>query len=66
MAGDTAREAISNEVKELRRANRELKQVVAETVLQNRVLKKSLMVSCAKTRSTGIVCYTEKVAPHGR
>src|SRR5210317_964720 len=43
LAGDTIREATSNEVKELRRENRELKQVVAETVLANRVLKKSLM-----------------------
>jgi transposase len=32
LAGDTIREATSNEVKELRRENRELKQVVAETV----------------------------------
>jgi transposase len=45
LAGDTIREATSNEVKELRRENRELKQVVAETVLHNRVLKKSLMDS---------------------
>ena len=45
LAGDTVREATSNEVKELRRENRELKQVVAETELHNRVLKKSLMDS---------------------
>jgi transposase len=45
LAGDTIREATSNEVKELRREKRELKQVVAETVLHNRVLKKSLMDS---------------------
>ena len=45
LAGDTVREATSNEVKELRKENRELKQVVAETVLHNRVLKKSLMDS---------------------
>ena len=43
LSGDTVREATSNEVKELRRENRELKQVVAETMLRNRVLKKSLM-----------------------
>ena len=42
LSGDTVREATSNEVKELRQENRELKQVVAETVLRNRVLKKSL------------------------
>lgn len=45
LSGDTVREATSNEVKELRKENRELKQVVAETVLHNRVLKKSLMDS---------------------
>ena len=42
LAGDTVREATSNEVKELRAENRELKQVVAEITLDNRVLKKSL------------------------
>lgn len=45
LAGDSVREATSNEVKELRKENRELKQVLAETLLHNRVLKKSLMDS---------------------
>ena len=40
--GDTVREATSVEVKELRGENRELKEVVAELTLKNRVLKKSL------------------------
>jgi transposase len=40
--GDTIREANSNEVSELRRENEELKQIVAELSLKNRVLKKSL------------------------
>ena len=40
--GDTVREATSNEVKVLRLENRELKEVVAEMMLKNRVLKKSL------------------------
>ncbi len=40
--GDTVREATSDEVKVLRSENRELKEVVAEMVLKNRVLKKSL------------------------
>ena len=44
LAGDSVREATSNEVKELRKENRELK-VLAETLLHNRVLKKSLMDS---------------------
>jgi len=52
LAGDTVREATSNEVKDLRAENRELKdlraenrelkEVVAEVTLKNRVLKKSL------------------------
>jgi len=42
LAGDTVREATSTEVKELRAENRELKEVVAEITLKNRVLKKSL------------------------
>lgn len=40
--GDTVREATSDEVKVLRSENRELKEVVAEMTLENRVLKKSL------------------------
>ena len=40
--GDTMREANSDEVSELRRENEELKQLVAELSLDNRVLKKSL------------------------
>ena len=43
LAGDTVREATSDEVKDLRAENRELKEVVAEITLKNRVLKKSLM-----------------------
>jgi len=42
LAGDTLREATSDEVKDLRSENRELKEVVAEITLKNRVLKKSL------------------------
>ncbi len=42
MAGDNGREATSPEVKDLRSENRELKEVVAEITLKNRVLKKSL------------------------
>ena len=40
--GDTLREANSDEVGELRKENQELKQLVAELSLKNRVLKKSL------------------------
>ena len=45
LAGDTAREATSTEVQDLRRQNSQLKHVVAETVLENRILKKSLVAS---------------------
>ena len=40
--GDTIREASSNEVADLRDENVQLKQLVAELNLNNRVLKKSL------------------------
>ncbi len=42
LAGDTAREATSEEVKGLRRQAGELKEVVAELMLENRLLKKSM------------------------
>lgn len=42
LAGDTKREATSAEVSSLRSQNDQLKQLVAELVLDNRVLKKSL------------------------
>ena len=41
LAGDTARAASSEEVKELRREASALKEVVAELTLENRLLKKS-------------------------
>ncbi|MCK7614939.1 IS3 family transposase [Roseibium sediminicola] len=40
LAGDTARAATSNEVKDLRRESRDLKEVVAEQALELRLLKK--------------------------
>ena len=42
LKGDTIREANSDEVSELRKENEQLKQLVAELSLKNRVLKKSL------------------------
>jgi len=42
LAGDTAREATSDEVKSLRREATGLKEVVAELMLENRLLKKSM------------------------
>jgi len=42
LQGDTVREANTEEVKQLRSDNDELKQIVAELSMKNRVLKKSL------------------------
>ncbi len=44
LAGDTKREATSTEVTELRQENEQLKQAVAEMLLKNRFLKKTLNV----------------------
>ncbi len=43
LAGDTAREATSDEVKGLRKEAVALKEVVAELTLENRLLKKSMI-----------------------
>jgi transposase len=43
LAGDTERAATSNEVKDLRRETRDLKEVVAEQALELRLLKKSMI-----------------------
>jgi transposase len=43
LAGDTARAATSNEVRDLRRQAQELKEVVAEQALELRLLKKSMI-----------------------
>jgi transposase len=43
LTGDTKRQATSSEVAELRQENEQLKQVVAELLLNNRVLKKSAL-----------------------
>ena len=43
LAGDTAREATSDEVRHLRRESLALKEVVAELTLENRLLKKSMI-----------------------
>ena len=43
LAGDTAREATSDEVKGLRKEAVVLKEVVAELTLENRLLKKSMI-----------------------
>ena len=43
LAGDTARAATSDEVKQLRNEARDLKEVVAEQALELRLLKKSMI-----------------------
>ena len=43
LAGDTQRQATSNEVKDLRRETQSLKELVAELSLENRLLKKSMI-----------------------
>ena len=43
LAGDTARAATSDEVKDLRREVQALKEVVADLTLENRLLKKSMI-----------------------
>jgi transposase len=43
LAGDTARQATSNEVKALRAEARDLKEALAEQMLENRLLKKSMI-----------------------
>ena len=43
LAGDTARAATTDEVKDLRREAQELKEVVAEQALELRLLKKSMI-----------------------
>lgn len=45
LTGDTKREASSSEVSDLRQENEQLKQALAELLLKNRVLKKSLVNS---------------------
>src|SRR5210317_2267871 len=43
LAGDTARQATSEEIKDLRREMRDLKELVAELSIENRLLKKSMI-----------------------
>ena len=42
-ADDTAREATSDEVKELKAEARQLKETLAEVLIENRLLKKSVL-----------------------
>jgi transposase len=51
LAGDTARAATSNEVKDLRREVRDMKVLVADLALENRLLKKCM----ARPRSASVL-----------
>jgi len=59
LAGDTARAATTDEVKELRREANALKEVVAELTLENRLLKPRL-------RRTSGWSYINPLADRGR
>ena len=43
LAGDTSRAATTDEMKDLRRESRDLKECVADLTLENRLLKKSMI-----------------------
>jgi transposase len=43
LAGDTAREATSDEVKQLRAESSALKETLGELLMENRLLKKSML-----------------------
>ena len=47
LAGDTAREATSDEVKAIQAQARQLKELLAELLLENRLLKKSVLADGA-------------------
>jgi transposase len=53
LLGDTAREATAPEVQGLRQENTRLKQALAETVLENRLLKKSVTGSGSEDDTCG-------------
>ena len=53
MLGDTTREATAPEVQGLRQENTRLKQALAETVLDNRLLKKSVTGSGSEDDTCG-------------
>ena len=77
LAGDTKRQATSDEVSDIRRENEQLKQVVAELLLKNRALKKSALggetsvrssrgASLTKYRGTIAVTASRSVSPASR
>ena len=53
LSGDTARQASSGEVKDLRREMHDLKEALAEQVLENRLLKKNMLGLLTRLRQLG-------------
>ena len=53
LAGNTKREATSSKVTDLRAENEQLKQAVAEILLKNRYLKKTLNVADSESSDNG-------------
>jgi len=53
LVGDTSREATAPEVTDLRKENARLKQLVAEIVLENRLLKKSVTAADSDDEVSG-------------
>ena len=58
LTGDTQREADSQEVNQMRSENEQLKAVVAELMLKNHILKKSLLLR--ETKCTFVRCKCPK------
>ena len=65
LAGDTARAATSDEVKDLRREAQALKEVVADLTLENRLLKKN-MIGDRETRHEIFRIRQDRDHPAGR
>jgi hypothetical protein len=65
LAGDTARAATSDEVKDLRRETSALKEVVAELTLENRLLKKSMTADGTRRSFTSTVPVITISSKHG-
>ena len=53
LTGDTARQASSGEVKDLRREMHDLKEALAEQVLENRLPKKNALSGVRREQATG-------------
>jgi transposase len=65
LAGDTARAAISDEVKDLRREAQALKEVVADLTLENRLLKKRMARPVCKgfCRDRRLISLLQRIRP---